>query len=172
MLAILAIIYLKGGSYVKKTLAIYRNASCVFLPALCHSIASFYNGSDITQMASCASCDTVFTDFFQYATNTLVKRGFKAIIDLITRSTRSSELTYVAFVEEHTGILAQKFVSFSSRETMHVPVYIAIYSINGEFIRLFTSKIPLGEPGKKYRVTYTQRSKIIVSDDLIFNSRW
>ncbi len=109
---------------------------------------------------------------FQYATNTLVKRGFKAIIDLITRSTRSSELTYVAFVEEHTGILAQKFVSFSSRETMHVPVYIAIYSINGEFIRLFTSKIPLGEPGKKYRVTYTERSKIIVSDDLIFNSRW
>ena len=110
--------------------------------------------------------------FFQYATNTLVKRGFKAIIDLITRSTRSSELTYVAFVEEHTGILAQKFVSFSSRETMHVPVYIAIYSINGEFIRLFTSKIPLGEPGKKYKVTYTERSKIIVSDDLIFNSRW
>ena len=109
---------------------------------------------------------------FQYATNTLVKRGFKAIIDLITRSTRSSELTYVAFVEEHTGILAQKFVSFSSRETMHVPVYIAIYSINGEFIRLFTSKIPLGEPGKKYRVTYTERSKIIVSDDLIFNNRW
>ena len=109
---------------------------------------------------------------FQYATNTLVKRGFKAIVDVICRSTRTVELTFVAQVEEHTGILSEKFVSFSNRETRREPVFVAVFSTHGEFVRFFTSELLLCEPGKNYKVTYTERSKIITSVDLIFNRRW
>ena len=108
----------------------------------------------------------------QYGTNIIVKRGFKALCDLIGRSTRTVELEYVCQVEEHIGILAEKFVSFSNRETHREPVFVAVFSTHGEFVRFFTPELLLCEPGKKYKVTYSERSKIIISADLIFNHRW
>lgn len=109
----------------------------------------------------------------QYGTSIIIKRGFKALCDLIGRSTRTVDLEFVCHVEEHTGILSEKFVSFSSRETRREPIYIMVFTSHGEYVRFFTSQVPLVDPGKLYRVTYTQRSKVLIScDDMRFVSRF
>ena len=106
----------------------------------------------------------------QYGTSIIIKRGFKALCDLIGRSVRTVDLEFVCQVEEHTGILSEKFVSFSSRETRREPVYIMVFTSHGEYVRFFTTKYFITEPGKQYSVKYAQRSKVVIDcDDLRFN---